>query len=400
MPTQQRSPSVDQTIETLNRWLLLLYLALTLVLWVQAGPSMPITALAVSLALLHSASFLLYRQPGPVRRLAAVAQLLEIGLLLLVSMRIERELSTILLSITSAGIVLRYPAWMSLPAVLGGFTLYLSVVQPDAWAQGNAALRLLGFAIWVVAFFGVRRLLVQRQQILDLNQHIQSQAALTTEMARLRERNRLAEEMHDTIGHTLTSAIVSLEGASLLLARRPDEAATLLDSARTQLQNGLGDLRQAVRNLRTDGPSEHMMLRESLGHLVAQVARQTSVQIVVHHRVEADLVPIQEYVLFAVAREGITNALRHGRPSAITLALDAVEPACVALSVTDDGLGASRPDPGFGLTHLRQKVEALGGTLQIDSGPRAGFRLSVLMPLTLPGRAVADAVGISPGRQA
>lgn len=391
------TPPPVVVIDAINRWLLVFYIALTLVLWARAGPSLTAAAFTVGLILLHSAGLLLYRQRGDVRRLAVVSHTLETGLLLFVSWYVEQDLSTMLLSIASAGIILRYHAWLAFPAVLGGFTLYIVLVEPEAWWQGNYVLRLLGFTIWHVAFFGVRILIAQRQQILDLNRQIQTEAALMAEMTRLRERNQLAEAMHDTIGHALTSAIVSLEGAALLLARCPADAAALVDSAREQLQVGLGDLRQTVRNLRTDGLSDQLTLRESLERLVERIVRQTAIRIVLRHQVRADLLPIQEYVCFTVIREGLTNALRHGRPTTITIEIAEVAPACIALSVADDGVGARAPDPGFGLTHLRQKVEALGGSLAVDTAAQAGFRLYALMPLAFEGAAPRGPAALGQG---
>lgn len=391
------APPPVEVIDAINRWLLVLYISLALVLWARAGPSLTIAAITLGLILLHSAGLLLYRQRGAARRLAVVSHALETGLLLFISWDVEQDLSTMLLSIASAGIMLRYPAWLAFPAVLGGFTLYIVLVEPEAWGQGDYVLRLLSFTILHIAFFGARMLIAQRQQILDLNRQLQTEAALMAEMTRLRERNQLAEAMHDTIGHTLTSAIVSLEGAALLLARRPADAGALVDSAREQLQVGLGDLRQTVRNLRTDGLSDQLTLRESLERLVERIARQTAIRIVLRYQVKAELLPIQEYVCFTVIREGLTNALRHGRPTTITIEIAEAASACIALSVADDGMGARAPAPGFGLSHLRQKVEALGGSLAVDTAAQSGFRLYALMPLAREGAARRGPAALAQG---
>ncbi len=141
-----------------------------------------------------------------------------------------------------------------------------------------------------LALFGVRTLIRQRQHILKLNQRIQSQAELSTEMTKLKERNRLAEAMHDTIGHTLTASIVSLEGVSLLWKKRPTEAIALLESVREQLQAGFGDIRQTVRALKTDTLADCVNLKDSLIQLVERVKRQTSVKIELQYSIQVDLV--------------------------------------------------------------------------------------------------------------
>lgn len=378
--------SFEQGVDTLNRWLMLAYVLLVAVLWSRAGFTLSVVGLMLGLApLLHGLGLLLYSRGGLARRMSLVAHLLEACLLTFAGRHGDYELLGALLSICSAGIMLRYAAWLAFPAVLGGFTVYLMVVEPEIQWLGDYAPRLLAFALWAFAFYVIRLLIIQRQEILDLNRRLQSQAALTAEMIQLRERNRLAEALHDTIGHTLTSAVVSLEGAALLFSRRPDEATALLDSVRAQLQADLGNLRQTVRNLRTEGLVDQLTLHESLAHLVERVARQVPVRLELRYELAAELLPIQEYLLFTVAREGITNALKHGRPTRITVELAEIDTACLSLSVTDDGAGASDLEPGFGLNHLQQKVAALGGTMTFETGAWRGFQLTALLPLALEG---------------
>jgi signal transduction histidine kinase len=79
------------------------------------------------------------------------------------------------------------------------------------------------------------------------------------------------------------------------------------------------------------------------------------------------------------------NALKHSRATAVQIRVEETAQRCVALTIADNGGGAAHVEPGFGLSHLEQKVTALGGTFSIDTHEGAGFRLSVLMPLVLEG---------------
>ena len=113
--------------------------------------------------------------------------------------------------------------------------------------------------------------------------------------------------------------------------------------------------------------------------------KQTPVSIELHYKVEAELLPIQEYVLYTIVREGITNALKHSRASVVQIRIEEAAQRCIALLIADNGAGAKALEPGFGLSHLEQKVTALGGVVSIVTHEGAGFRLSVLMPLALDG---------------
>jgi signal transduction histidine kinase len=377
--------STDAATDAINWWLSLLYGVVVLAISVRVGLSFPVVIIALALLLVHVGAKRLSRRDMPVRHLAYAALLIEFGLLLALNRSGASELSGTVFLIYTAVVMLNYPAWLAFPLVLGGYLSYLVLIERRPLSMSAYLPSLVNFTLLPLSLFGIRLLIAQRQRILELNRRLQSQAELAAEMTRLRERNRLAEAMHDTIGHTLTAAIVSLEGVALLLQKRPAEAASLLDSVREQLQTGLGDLRQTVRSLRTDALAEQATLRESLAQLVERIGKQTPVSIELHYQVETELLPIQEYVLYTTVREGITNALKHGRATMVQVRIEETAERSVALSIADNGEGAKSFEPGFGLSHLEQKVTALGGVVSIDTHEQDGFRLHVLMPLVLEG---------------
>jgi|GEM_PF-1428369 len=375
--------STDVVTDAINWWLTLLYGVALLAVALQIGLSLPVAATVLALLLVHVGAHWLSQQGGPAHSLAYVALLVEFALLLVLHRGGGSELSGTVFLIYTVVVMLNYPAWLAFPLVIGGYLTYLLLIERRPFGIGAYLPSLLNFMLLPLAVFAIRLLIAQRQRILELNRRLQSQAELAAEMTRLRERNRLAEAMHDTIGHTLTAALVSLEGVSLLLEKRPAEAVGLLDSVREQLQTGLGDLRQTVRGLRTDGLAEQGVLRESLEQLVARVGRQTSVSIELHYQVDTELLPIQEYVLYTSVREGITNALKHSGATLVQIRIEETAQRSVALDIADNGEGATLLEPGFGLSHLEQKVTALGGVFSIDTREQGGFRLHVLMPLVL-----------------
>lgn len=377
--------STDAATDAINRWLTLLYGLTVLALTLRVGPSVPVVGMALALLLVHLGAQRLSRRETPARYLAYAALLIEFGLLLGLNRGGASELSGTVFLIYTAVVMLNYPAWLAFPLVLSGYLTYLVLIERRPLSAGAYLPSLMNFALLPLALFGIRLLIAQRQRILELNRRLQSQAELAAEMTKLRERNRLAEAMHDTVGHTLTAAIVSLEGVALLLEKRPAEAVGLLDSVREQLQTGLGDLRQTVRSLRTDALAEQGALRESLIQLVERVRKQTPISIELHYQVESELLPIQEYVLYTTVQEGITNALKHSGANVVQVRIEETAQHSVALVIADNGKGAEILEPGFGLSHLKQRVTALGGVFSTDTQEGGGFRLSVLLPLALDG---------------
>ncbi|MCX6048437.1 MAG: sensor histidine kinase [Chloroflexi bacterium] len=376
--------TTGQPIEIINRWLNVFYCLVLVVLAVKIGISLRVIALSLALLLLHFGSQQSRGQGVQRQALTYFTLLLEFILLLVLAYGAQGEWVGTIFLLYTASVMLNYPAVVALPFIYTGYFLYLLFLNKQAMDFNAYVFNLINFSLTPLSLLGVRTLIVQRQRILDLNQRLQSQAELSAEMSKLRERNSLAEAMHDTIGHTLTASIVSLEGVALLLETRPEEAAALLESVREQLQAGLGDIRQTVRSLKTDTLGEHGALQESLRQLVARVNRQTAVDIELHFQMAVDLLPIQEYVLYTLTREAITNALKHSQATHIQITLaEVAQKNCIALTVEDNGQGANSFQAGFGLTHLEQKVQALGGRLSIETQAQAGFRLQALLPLAL-----------------
>ncbi|MCC0178832.1 sensor histidine kinase [Waterburya agarophytonicola K14] len=373
----------DCPMVRVNSWLNIVYCPILILLSLKIGLDFKAIALLPILIVLRFGNqAMLDRQKKP-QLINYVMLLVEFWLLIWLSQGISGDWSSTIFLIYTASVMLNYPVYVAFPFVCTGYSIYLLIFDRQFLNLNIYFLNLINFSLLPLAVFGVRILIGQRQHILQLNQRIQSQAELSIEMTKLKERNRLAEAMHDTIGHTLTASIVSLEGVSLLWENRPTEAISLLESVREQLQAGLGDIRQTVRALKTDTLADYVNLKDSLIQLVERVGRQTSVKIELQYLIPVDLLPIQEYVLYSLVREGITNAFKHSQADYIQIVFAQTTPDCIALTIVDNGNGAKLFEPGFGLTHLRQKVVALGGTFSIDTHEQAGFSLQVLMPLTL-----------------
>lgn len=374
---------LEQPMTTINRWLNAIYCVVLIAFVVAIGPSLKGTLLLCALLFLRFDNQRRLQQDDAPNYLSYALLLLEFTLLTLLSYGAEIAWSSILFNLYTAAVMLNYPALIAFPFVYLGYSVYLLFFEPQTLTLNGYLFAILNFSVLLPALYGVRILISQRQHILALNRRIQSQAEVNIEMSKLRERNRLAEAMHDTIGHTLTSSIVSLEGVALLLEKRPEEAVMLLDSVRGQLQVALGDVRQTVRSLQTDTLADGITLQESLLRLVDRVRKQTSIKIALQMQLTEALLPIQAYVLYAVVREAITNALKHGQATQIGITLEESRQERVSLTIADNGNGTKSIEPGFGLTHLEQKVQALGGTFSIAADAQAGFCIQVALPLTV-----------------
>lgn len=217
-----------------------------------------------------------------------------------------------------------------------------------------------------------------RTQLAQANKKLIEYAAAVEELAVTQERNRLAREIHDGLGHYLTAVNIQLKAAQALAEQNPAQAQEALQNAQTLTTEALADVRRSISALRSD-PATSRPLPETLGMLLAEARAadlQTGLQVMGDAR---PLPPQVEFTLYRTAQESLTNVRKHARASQVNITLTYL-PHSVALRVQDDGAGAEDIRGGFGLTGLRERISLVNGSLQVHTAPGQGFRLEVSIP--------------------
>ena len=202
----------------------------------------------------------------------------------------------------------------------------------------------------------------------------------------LAERERLARELHDTVAQGFISVVTQLESAEQALEEQPGAglARDRITTARETARASLGELRRSVRALRPD-LLESSSLAAALQQLVTRWSAETGIP--GELRTTGDPValhPDAELALLRIAQEALTNVGRHARASRVVLTLSYLQDT-VTLDVDDDGVGfdgAARlhADGGFGLIVMRERVEAAGGALAVESMPGQGTTIAASVP--------------------
>jgi two-component system sensor histidine kinase DesK len=187
-------------------------------------------------------------------------------------------------------------------------------------------------------------------------------------LAKLAERERIARDLHDLLGHTLSVIVLKSELASKLASRDPERAAREIREVEQISREALAEVRRAIQGYRAHGLSDEIAIaRRALE--AAGVALTCDVDPV-------ELAPEAEDALALALREAVTNVVRHARATRCTVRLAAAD-GRVELEVADDGVGGSDGE-GSGLAGLRARAGELGGTVERDGG--AGTRLTVSLP--------------------
>ena len=204
--------------------------------------------------------------------------------------------------------------------------LYPYTSQTAALFQGLsaalAALVLILFLVYILFLIQDQMLeSAQMRQINDelriLNHQLEEVADVREKMGETRERNRLAREIHDTLGHTLTGLSTGIDAAKTLLQRDPALAMKQLDILAATARDGLKDVRRSVRKLRPDALENHT-LKGALETMIEEFVHSTGVKVnFVCHLDSLDFQPDEEDIIYRIVQECMTNSVRHGHASRI-----------------------------------------------------------------------------------
>jgi two-component system sensor histidine kinase DesK len=189
-------------------------------------------------------------------------------------------------------------------------------------------------------------------------------------LAKVAERERIARDLHDVLGHTLSVITLKSELAGKLIARDPERAGKEIREVEQISRQALSDVRDAIRGYRSQGiAAELAQARATLetAGLTVQCDAATTVK----------LPAVQESVLSLAVREAVTNVVRHAHARNCRMRLEQQNGNC-RLEIHDDGRGGSNGE-GNGLRGMRERVEMLGGRL--DRNTESGTTLTITLPL-------------------
>lgn len=210
------------------------------------------------------------------------------------------------------------------------------------------------------------------------NRQMEEYAKESIKNAETQERNRLAREIHDTLGHSLTGIITGLDACVTLVDVAPDAVREQLKVIADVARNGMTDVRRSVKALRPDA-LEKMELEKALVEMMDETRKASHVEI--EYCCTAELTHYnkdEEEIIYRIVQESITNAIRHGKASKIMIAIS-MEYHVMNIWVKDNGVGCTHIEKGFGLHHMEERLAMLHGSLNYFTDN--GFILEASIPI-------------------
>lgn len=215
-----------------------------------------------------------------------------------------------------------------------------------------------------------------RQKLAEANQKLREYAMLIEDRAISQERNRIAREIHDSVGHNLTAQSIQLENVALFLAEDKQRAAQHLQQARELGKEALKEVRASVRAWRSHPLKQSF--RQALSQLISEFEATTSVPVASHLQI-GDTLPLDiSIVLYRVIQEAFTNICKHAKATKVELIISENNREFY-LKIEDNGCGFNpgQNTTGFGRQGMEERVMAVGGHFSLNSSPGEGCKIEV-----------------------
>lgn len=243
------------------------------------------------------------------------------------------------------------------------------------------SLNLIVFIISLISYimFAIREkhnLEEEVRMVSQVNAELNSYVALTEKITEDRERKRISREIHDTLGHALTGISAGIDAVRVLVDINPDKAKEQLASVSEVVREGIIDVRRSLNKLRPDA-LEGRTLKDALCKVIKEYQEVSQVDIVFSYEWETiDLSVAVEDIIFRVVQESITNSVRHGHASKVTIHL--YEEEDFVMSIQDNGVGAEDITFGYGLMQMRERLAIIGGRIAFNGND--GFKTTIHIP--------------------
>ncbi|MCX7923348.1 MAG: histidine kinase [Clostridia bacterium] len=225
----------------------------------------------------------------------------------------------------------------------------------------------------------LREINEKNEELSMMNEQLAEYAATAEELAIVKERNRFARDIHDTMGHTMTLLISLLEVSGMTYKTNPTKAEEILAQALKTSRDGLKEVRRSISGLAPENLEANSLIK-ALENLISDFKASGL-------KIDFKVDGVENYkntrysgVIYRTCQEAITNSVRHGKAKCVFINLVFGE-GKIRLFISDDGCGCKNINKGFGLHGMEQRIKGLEGSIIYGSKVEGGFEIRAEIPL-------------------
>lgn len=224
------------------------------------------------------------------------------------------------------------------------------------------------------------KLRISEEQLRKANSELEIYTNSIKELAILRERNRISREIHDSVGHSLSTIIIQLGAIEKIAKEDGNMASDMAKNLSGFAKDGLNEIRTALRELK---PREFEKYESiiAIEDLTKEFSKLTGVDVKLGFTKEKwPLNGGQSFVVYRIVQEFLSNSVRHGKATKVNIFMNFNEDDLI-LTLKDNGQGVDNLEKGMGLTNIYERVSELGGQVDYDTQKGKGFLLRVVLKL-------------------
>jgi signal transduction histidine kinase len=261
----------------------------------------------------------------------------------------------------------------------------LPQLEEQFWMHLIAETLMFGLGLFLVLKL-INTLLSERQvqdELTTAHEQLRHYAFQAEELAAVQERNRIARDIHDSLGHALTALNVQLQTAVMIWQEQPVRAESFVQQARRLGTIAMQEVRKSVQALREDHQTEQS-LTEMIASLVDNFRQGSGIETQMQITGNGSVSPTIVKALYRIVQEALTNIYKHAQATAVAVEIETTAER-VRLRVVDNGRGVDRDcgnGTGYGLQVMQERVAALGGKFVLETEPEKGCRIQVEVPLS------------------
>ena len=255
----------------------------------------------------------------------------------------------------------------------------------------------LGFSFIFSVIYFLKHQIQQKQLLAKTmkeleykNNKLKETSKALEEVAIIKERNRIAHEIHDTVGHTLTTVLIGMEACKRLMDVDSKLAKEKLSIAQSQVRKGLNDIRMSVRSMKNH--EDIMDFPGAIRNIITETQKHTGVNIEHEISLADELPPIYKKILIRALQEGLTNGIKHGNSTNFSFLLNQHQES-ITFILKDYGCGTDKINLGFGLQAMKERVDEFQGKFKVSSSKNNGFTITIELPIE--GGAYAENQGVN-----
>lgn len=216
------------------------------------------------------------------------------------------------------------------------------------------------------------QLKLSKQQLTKKNSELNQYSKSLKDLTLLKERNRISREIHDSVGHSLSTIIIQLDAIEKVLHTDGKRASEMILNLRSFSKSGLEDIRNVLKELKPKDYSEYEIILK-IEELVNNFIELTDVEVnIIYSKEKYGVKEEVSLVLYRAIQEFLSNSIKHGKASKINIFINFEEQELI-VSIKDNGTGTKKICIGMGLMSLKERVEEVNGNVSFDSEVDKGF---------------------------